>query len=453
MKAIKYITLGLILAVSASCEKFLELEPESELTAEGYYEDAEQIESGLYACYDGLQQTIQIEFILTEMRSDNGTTVLNEGGFGQLDKFNDATTNNYTLNYWQLSYNTIMRANTVLKYLDVVTDAGQRSSFEGEARLIRAINYFNLVRLYGAVPLVDDVILSSEDEFFKRVDEATIYNFIKSDLQFAAQSLPATSDAGRPNLYTAMTLLGKVHLTLKEYSDAKIQLGNVINMGGYALEPNYEDVFSISNELNDEIIMAIEFKENSNGEGQSFSHEMTIQGEFGGLNNPTTDFINSAAAEDSIRTSFLITNDSPPLCGKYLSSANPLDAGNDWPLLRYADVLLMYGEAENELNGPTQDALDYLNETRNRAGLSSLTTTDITTADEYRTAMEEERRYELAFENHRWFDLLRTGRAFDVMNAQGATEGFSVPTYRLLYPIPQREIDVSNGLLTQNSGY
>lgn len=453
MKATKYITFGLILAISASCEKFLELEPESELTTETYYEDAEQIESGIFACYDGLQQTIQIEFMLTEMRSDNGTTVLNEGGYGQLDNFNDAVTNNVTLNYWQLSFNTIMRANTVLKYLDVVTDASQRNSFEAEARLIRAINYFNLVRLYGAVPLVDDVILSTQSEFFSRVDVNQVYDFIKSDLTYAAQNLPPTNDPGRPNSYAAMALLGKVHLTLKEYGDARTQLGNVINMGGYDLEPSYEDVFSLSNELNDEIIMAIEFKANSNGEGQSFSHEMTIQGEFGGLNNPTTSFIDSASAIDTIRTNFYITTDSPPLCGKYLSNANPLDAGNDWPLLRYADVLLMFGEAENELNGPTQIALDYINYTRNRAGLASLTTADITSAEEYRLAMERERRYELAFENHRWFDLLRTGRALDVMNAQGADQGFTVPSYRLLYPIPQREIDVSNGLLKQNPGY
>jgi hypothetical protein len=454
MKIFKQLAIIALVPLFWSCEKkFLELEPISELTDQNYYTNTEQIESGIYACYDGLQNSIQIEFMLTEMRSDNAKTLLNEGDFGRIDMFLDDQNLSITQQYWEFSYNTIMRANTILANLDVVTDATTRIEFEAEVRFIRALNYFNLVRIFGDVPLIDRVILSSDADMFKRVDEASIYSFIKSDLTFGVNNLPAMNEGSRPTNYTAQAMLGKVHLTLGEFSDAKTQLASVI-AGPYSLESNYVDVFSESNELNPEIVFAIEFKSQSNDEGQSFSYEMTTTGEFGGLNNPTNDFIMNYEANDSIRRDFCVTNDSvAPMCGKYLSNAATTDAGNDWPVLRFADVLLMYGEAVNELNGPTQEALDHLNFTRERAGLPALTSSDVSSAADYRMAMENERRYELAFENHRWFDLLRTGRVSTVMTAHGADEGFSFQDYRSIYAIPQREIDVSGGQLTQNTGY
>lgn len=449
MKTIKYLALTVLVTLTWSCKKFLDREPISELTVTNFYEDADQIESGIFACYDGMQQTIQIEYMLTGIRSDIGTTVLNEGVFGHIDNFTDDPNNSILLSYWQLSFNTIMRANTVLAYIDVVKDPTLRTQFEAEARFIRAVNYFNLVRLFGDLPKIDHVILSTEEEYFTRVSSDEIYNFIKDDLDFASQNLPTASSAGRPNTFTAKAFLGKVYLTQGEYSNAQMTLADVINGGGYALQSNYSDVFDESNELNSEIIFAIEFKSQSNAQGQNISYEMTFNGEFGGLDNPTTDFVAMYTAGDTLRSKFNITEDTPPLCGKYLSNANPEDAGNDWPVLRLADVILMHGEATNELSGPTQDALDDLNETRLRAGLTAYTSTDITTKEQYREAMENERALELCFENHRWFDLLRTGRAIDVM----ANHGINVSQHRLLYPIPQREIDVSNGKLTQNSGY
>jgi hypothetical protein len=229
------------------------------------------------------------------------------------------------------------------------------------------------------------------------------------------------------------------------------------------LLPSYADIFKPENANHKESIFEVQYKANSQGRGSPFATLftprtgnagilLTGQGATQGYNRPTQDMINAYEAEDMRKDASLAPNwvdrgvtNNDPYIKKYLSRlSNPSDGDANWIVLRYADVLLMYAEALNEM-GMTPQALPYLNQVRTRAGLAEKT--DLSQA-QLRTALEQERRVELAFEGHRWFDLLRTGRAIEVMNSKG----FNITQRDLLYPIPQSQIDV-NPQLTQNPGY
>lgn len=450
MKRILIVSLVLVLAGTA-CQKQLDLTPISAIGADDFYQNTDEVQSGLVGCYDGLQTSIQTQYMLTEMRSDNTTTVLGEGEFKLIDFFQETPDNSVTTLYWQNCYNTIFRANNVMAQLGVVTNESTANQIKGEALFIRALNYFNLVRLFGNIPLVTTVVLADDNEAFANVPASEVYSQIISDLQEAASLLPATDDEdnfSRATSSAANGLLAKVYITLGQYSNA-LPLLQSLTTAGFQLMPTYPEVFNP--EVNPEIIFSIRFKSGSNNEGQVYSSEFTKTGIYSGLNNPTNKNIESYTAADSVRFNFNITSDL--LCGKYLSSDPRGDAGNDWPVLRYADILLLLGETINQLEGPTAAALEPLNQVRERAGIAPYTTAELSTKEAYANAVAEERVHELGFENHRWFDLLRTGQALKVMNEQGAVLGFTVAEYQLLFPIPQREIDVSGGYLVQNPGY
>lgn len=445
----RFIILGLVVLFALTgCDDALELTPESSISEDDFYQNTDQVEAALVGCYDGLQLSVQTEYVLCEIRSDNTTTLLGEGEFQLIDFFMETADNSITTNYWQLSYNTIFRANKVLEYLDVVDDASTKNRIQGEALFIRALNHFNLVRLFGNIPLITEVVLADDYEAYANVSADVTYAQIIEDLQTAASLLPASSDTefSRASSGAANALLAKVYMTMGQYSNALPLLQSITTSGQYGLQSTYAEVFE--NEENDEMLFSIVFESGVGGEGQVYSSEFTPTGTYSGLNNPTTTLINNYESADSSRYNASITSDL--LCGKYLSDASSGDAGNDWPVIRYADVLLLLGEAINEISGPTTEALDAMNQVRVRAGLEAYTATEITSKDAYRDAVELERIQELAFENHRWFDLLRTGKALEVMNAQGAELGFSVTEDNLLFLIPQREIDVSGGYLVQN---
>lgn len=450
MKKIIFISIAIVFAFT-SCKKQLDLTPESAIGEKDFYQNANEVEAALVGCYDGLQNSIETEYVLCEIRSDNTTTILGEGEFKLIDYFMETPDNSITTNYWQICYNTIFRTNKVLQYLDVISDGPTRKRVEGEALFIRALNYFNLVRLFGNIPLVTDVILAEDKEKFANVSPDKTYDQIIADLEDAITLLPASNEGqfSRATSGAAKGLLAKVYVTLKQFDNALSLLKEVTLSDMYALQPTYPEVFDP--EVNDEILFSIRFMSEAGGEGEVYSSEFTLTGVYGGLNNPTTEMMAGYEPSDSIRYIFSVTPDS--LCGKYLSDANSGDAGNDWPVLRYADILLLLGETINELNGPTQEALDAINAVRERAGLPGYTSADIPTQEQYRSAMAQERIHELGFENHRWFDLLRTGKALEVMNAQGAKYGFHMDEHQLLFAIPQREIDVSEGYLVQNPGY
>lgn len=453
----RIILLGTLLLLASACDDFLDLQPVSNLGTNSYFNSTKDVQAAVVAAYDGLQQSAQVEYVLAEIRSDNSTTVLGEGEFEMIDKFRESTTNSVISNYWSSCYNTILRANTVLLHLDKVTDESLKKQFEGEAKFIRGLLYFNLVRLFGEVPLLDKGIKFDDFESFKRKSVEDVYALIQSDLNTAAANLPASfpsKDAGRATSGAAKTLLAKVHMTRKNWPAAKTLIEQVITDNKYALLPAYGDVFSAAGEMNKEIIFAIRFKSLSNGEGQTMSYEFTTKGRYGGLNNPTSDLMSLYAPEDK-RKAVSITGTNPALVNKYTTADPPNDAGNDWPVLRYADVMLMHAEILNELDGPTQAAADRLNSVRMRASVPLYTLAEIETKEEMAALIDKERRLELVFENHRWFDLMRSGKAIEVINAHAANHNlnFTIQQHNLLFPIPQREIDTSQGAMTQNPGY
>jgi len=472
MKTIKNLLILLLITTYVSCdEDFLDPIPTSSLSSNNYYTTPEQVETGVINIYDAIQgvnststndnHSIQYEFYLTEMRSDNTRTKSTEGEAAQFENYTVEANNGIVADYYASFYNVIFRSNVVLENLDAAGESAAK--FEAEARFTRAYAYFNLVRLYGDVPLVETIITPENKETaYTRVDASTIYTSIVSDLQIAVAGLEDGSKF-RASKAAAETLLAKVYLTLGRYGEAQTLLESVMNPSrGFALEANFKDVFF--NEGNNEIIFGVGYLGDS-VDSQNFSAEwLNAVGRTSGVNYVTND---AKAALDLLggnRTMYSyrvdIAQATQHQVVKYIpdgdmtlgitsTSSDPTKAGNDWIVLRYADVLLMHVEAimAGAQNTTSTNALASFQEVRNRAGLTA-TVSSITKQE-----LMDERRVELAFENHRLFDLVRMGEAVNVLGAFSAANGYNFSTTDLLLPIPQREINLSNGLLNQNPGY
>ena len=483
MKYSKYIIIAAIGITFNSCgDEFLNPLPDSAIVVDAFFQTDADVLAGITGIYDAIQgvnentttslissnRGIQFEYMLSEMRSDNTRTATLEGSKADFHRYLVDPNNVQSEDYYQSMYEVIFRANNVLNFIDVA-DPKNQSIYTAEAKFLRAFAYFKLVRLFGAVPLVTTVVGPQDNELlFTRVAEAQIYQQIVSDLLEASNSLDNTHKS-RASKAAAQGLLAKVYLTQgsPNYAGAEQLCKAIIDSKEFALEADFNDVFY--NELNDEILFAIQYEAGNTLESQSFSSEFTAtfrQGREDGHNivndNLVADFDtyggNRTAASYWDTGNWLevakflpegsdITT-SPPSYGP-----SPRDAGNDWIVLRYADVLLMHAEAI--LAGGTETvssaAIDSYMEVRERAGFDSVADRpSILTKD----ALLAERRVELAFENHRFYDLIRFGVADAVLSAHAAEMGYgSYDARKLLLPIPSREINLSAGLLTQNPGY
>ncbi len=488
MKRTTFFYIGLILLTGC-----LDRQPISEIGEGSFYKTQEHIESAVVACYNGLQAPLEYEWRFTETRSDNTryytytTNTTENATIIHYDLSTIETTDDNIYKYWLANYHNIARCNTVLEHLDVVTDSTLRKQYEGEARFIRGYHYFNLVRLFGPVVLVTERISAAEALEYGRSSIEKVYEQIEQDFKAAATLLPEAYEpdmAGRATAWAAKGMLAKMRVTLGLYDETtEALLEDIQAHSGAALLDSYERVFAIDNEMNGEILFAVRYTGGGLGLGSPFgnyfapnnSGAAVVNGNGKGFNYPTTDIISAFSAEDLRRDVCLRTyytkEDGTIVSGKgaaYVCKfTSPVvlknDGDKDWPVLRFADIVLLYAEVENELKGPDA-ALASINQTRQRAGLSALTTTDVPNKQAMRMAIEQERRLEFAFENQRWFDLIRTGRAIDVMNAHWSAAGSDYDDFyanlqvitltqaQLLLPIPQKERDV-NPNLTQNVGY
>ncbi|WP_405575774.1 RagB/SusD family nutrient uptake outer membrane protein [Winogradskyella sp. Asnod2-B02-A] len=473
MKNLKVIiVLGILLSTITSCEDYLTPAPSSVLNGVTFFENDEDLEAALINMYDGIQgvnststndnHALQYEFYITEMRSDNTRTKSNEGEAAQFEFYTITATNGIVADYYISFYNVIFRANTVLANLDVASDEN-RAKIEGEAKFVRAYAYFNLVRLYGDIPLVQSVISPGDTNVqYTRVASSEVYDLIESDLLTAIDGLDNTYKS-RGSKAAAQALLAKVYLTEgTNYLEAQILCEEVMG-SGFMLEPNFKDVFY--NELNNEIIFAIGYLEDSQ-DSQNFSAEwLNAVGRTSGVNYTTADVraVIDELGGDRKPYSYRVDIEQPTQFQvvKFLPESDDslgitstvtdrTKAGNDWIVLRYADVLLMHVEAIMAGGNSTsaQSALDSFEEIRLRAGLLGDDDGTITKQE-----LLDERRVELAFENQRFFDLVRFGEAQSVLSAFSTATGGSFTATDLLLPIPQREINLSNGVLTQNPGY
>ena len=468
MKHLKYLALFFVGALITSCEDdFLEPALSSAINGGSYYNNATELETAVVNMYDGLQgvnstsagdnHSTQVEFYLTEMRSDNTRTKAQEGEAAQFESFAVEATNGIVADYYRSFYNVIFRANLVLANLEAAgTSAAQ---FEAEAKFVRAYAYFNLVRLYGDIPLVTSLTGPADtDVAYTRVASDDVYDLIQADLNAAISGLDNTYRT-RASKAGAQALLAKVELTRGNYGEARSLLESVVATGNYSLESNFHDVFY--DEDNSETIFSIGY-ETGGIDSQNFSAEwLNAVGRTSGVNYVTADVrtafdtyggnrtVVSFRQDESQATEYQVAKYFPngELGPQYAS--DPTKAGNDWIVLRYADVLLMHVESILAGSNTTTDAaaLASFQAVRDRAGLPTAVT-EVT-----KDMLLNERRVELAFENHRLFDLMRMGAAQDVLSAFSYTNGYGFSSTDLLLPIPQVEIGFSKGALSQNPGY
>ena len=458
-------TLCMLLLVGTSCqESFLDLAPKSTISPANFFKTSGDAVTAVNGCYKSLAVggqyggTFQV---LMENRGDNFSDQDPSSGAGQnyqINRFSDNPGNTNLYNSWIAIYSSIFRCNTVLESIDPITmDNTLKNRIKGEASFIRALNYFNLVRLWGAVPLVTKTIDPVSARDLKRDAVSAVYAQIEADLKFAAANLPATYpavDLGRVTQGAAKGLLGKVYLYQKKYSDAKTVLDEVINSKVFSLLPKVEDVFSATVKYHAEILFAVRFAKGIAGQDHGFWYANTQV-----IGVDTT--IQKAYTEAGDQRKTLVDAVKPTGNGnimprKFLDQPVNNAAGNDFPILRFADVLLIQAEALNEIgyNASTAagTAFAHLNAVRKRAGLKELTGTDLPTQESFRAEIYKQRRLELPFEGDRWFDLVRRGTAIAEI---AANKKITIQPFRLIYGIPQQEIDIMNNPSTfgQNPGY
>lgn len=459
MKNIKFYILTWLSLTFLACDDNLELEPISQLGQGSFYVTENDYTAAINAVYSSLREEGQFDDLMLfgEIRSDNTLPVLSGSVTTRTDfsEFSLNSANPRIQSTWEETYNGIARANSILVRVDEASINEEfKNRVKGEALFLRGLMYFNLVRIYGDVPLIVSELSPEEALEAGQRDINEIYTQIITDLTTAASLLPDSysDDIGRATSIAANALLGRVHLTRGDFSLAVTELRKVTAQSPSLVDllPNYGDVFDITNEYNAEIIFAVRWTDDGlNGNDFSFS--------FANVNEPdnkaTPDMYADYEAGDLRRdVTFDATISTVDTILVKYEFAPPGQGESDWPVIRYADVLLMLSEALNEEGYvPDGEAFDLLNRVRNRAGLATLTAAEVPDQEAFRLAIAHERRVELAGEGHRWFDLVRTGRFMDVMNSKG----FNVAPRHVVFPIPQREIDNVNdpSVLSQNNGY
>ena len=502
-KKLIYISSLIILlpALIISCQKFLSDTPQTSLTTGNAYKSASDIENALAGCY----QIFYTDYYQWEnvMLSDNRSDNAYPGGSGEEtfvdeDLFQVPATNSHLYNFWwgQL-YQGIARSNILLDKITSVTDPaldenGRRGQIIGEASFLRAYHFFQLVKLFGGVPLELHSNTADPSNTRKpRSTELEVYTQIEKDLQTAVTNLPDTygNDASvnkvRATKGAANALLAKIwaqrsdrdYSKVSQYCDAVIS-----SSASYALWPDYHQLFDVSNYLSSESIMEIPFIE-GNASASNWGVELFLAPEDGWQKYcvPSKDLVAAYTAEgDSIRENTNIIfydnlawadeNWSP--CGDAAAKV-PFNNKQEHPagwssgdhlyLLRLADIILLKAEAQNELGHP-ELAAPLVNQVRARVGLDPLSTALTQTV--MRTKILNERRLELAFEAQRWDDLVRAGVATQVMASLNeykytCSDGvlsapvkinYNCNSDHLFMPIPQSEIDANPNLI-QNPGY
>lgn len=420
-----------------SCETDLDQVPENEIAASEKIDDVERIIFGSYA---ELKTAMNFEFNFGEIHSDNAKAN-NEDPWQSFESYDRTLIGNEILtDYWTALYKVISRANLAVNNVND-TDTELR----GEAKFLRALAYFKLVRTFGDIPLITKSNIAADDnEALTRKPAADVYTLIINDLQDAAATLTTESykdNDGRATSFSAKALLGKVYVYQKNYTAALPILKDVIdNSGASIADVTYAEVFDGSNELSNEVLFAIQYEGNIGTEDQLQQFTDLFLGAKD-VNQMTDDL---AAAFETGDTRLDAIRGSDGLTIKYGAEIN---LNSDWIELRLADTVLLYAEALNEQSTPEASTvtLPLLDAIRTRAGLAVLDPATLVTQADVRAAIKQERRVELAMENNRWYDLVRYGDAESIL-------GITDPNF-FVFPIPKSEIDASGGVITQNEAY
>lgn len=478
---------GLAFALSACQDAVTELKPLSTLTEANFYQSSDDMERAVIGVYSSYQSRMARDWTLFEMPSDHlhMSAYRHIGGLEAMNNLDFQPENDIIRNFWQATYNGIFRANAVLKYLDFPDDyaASEKERLEGEAKFMRALFYFDLVRAFGGVPKVTTLLSVDQAKATPRVSEDEIYALIVSDLKDAISKLPSPGEIarGRANRGAATALLGKVYVYLEDWQNALIYL-NMVSDYPYALEADFGSLWTLENENNEEVIFAIKYLENVNGHllSSDFIPYFGVEGVSGsGLETADLSWSLHKKFEDGdTRKAATITEywrapgstkdpEWRPYVSKYaVPHSGRTSSGLDLPVLRYADIILLKAETLYHLNQP-EEALTELNKIRTRAfGDTShnYQLADIVTLDLFIDKLLLERQLELALENQRWFDLVRTGRfieelsevewAYNNTTQTAQVVNLNPQPHHRYFPIPQHEIDQADpGVLAQNDGY
>ncbi len=474
-----------LLVVSAGCEKFLTVDPPYTQDVENFFETKEDYERALTGAYDLLQGSF-MSFWIGEIASDNsiagGESVNDSQGLHQIDEMTHGGVNNELRNVLRWNYAGITRANYLLENKDKIDFQGKEHII-AEARFLRGYYYFELVKFFGDIPLIVDKRIGIDEAMqLPRTPKAEVYAQIEADFAYAASILnPVASQKGRATKGAALAFLGKAYLYQNKFALAASTFDEVIAMGMYSLIPDYNLLFAANNENNSETVFDVQY---SGLEGGSYGCYICLEGNaavgFQGIrqyngpvygdgnsyNLPTQALYDAFSSLDIRRgatildiDAFIATQPNPSSISyaigagghtgfynnKYIKRQgeiglpdNDLTSPVNYRVIRYADVLLMAAEAHYQ-NGNTATAQSLVTQIRQRVGIQPIPVNSI-------DVIYRERRYELSGEGHRFFDLVRTGKAADFI------PGFVVGKHEL-FPIPQVEIDLVGGNWSQNNGY
>ena len=503
MKALKYLAyaagLGLsTLAVTSCKESLLDIQPIANNTADTFYQNETQVNQGVVAIYNGCLSLPQTSsWNMSEFRSDNINPLVQgvQRDFNDINNFRATSQTGQIQTTWSDLFEIVYRANILQEKIQPFTFA-RVNQFVGEARFLRALAYFDLVRYWGPVPIADHVYGIEESKRIPRSPIADVYQFIVNDLKYAADNLPATyatTDKGRATKWAAKALLGKVYLTMYGYPLrdvsalplAKQQLMEVYaaeSAATFSMALSFPDLFKTTND-NKYAVFEIQYISGGTGLGSTAAYDQgntfpTFWSPFApnsandivpspglfGAGWPKRDTRKLATIDSVIRnpTTGAIVAGRPQFT-KFLEKGttapqNNRDYPNNFPILRFEDVMLMYAEVLNEevANGANVPALalTITNRIRTRSGVPVLTTM---TKEAFRAAVLRERRWEFVVEGQRWFDLVRTGNAIAVITQfkidTAVPLGRPLDDHDLLFPIPLLELRINPGFWQQNPGY
>jgi len=478
-----------IIAISSlsSCKKFLDLKPvtqgiyiDNSSGDSAVYKSANEVEAALGGVYAGFRnEYFELDYFVNgDAQSDDAYAGADNPANFQIDDYNIDATNTNVSRDWAYLYSIIGQANPVINNVDLVTDpaltSARKAEIKGEAKFIRAYMYFYLVQQWGDVPLqlIEVTTISAETLpivypilFPSRSPMADVYAQIIRDLEDALPAVPvATVNKNFVTKGAVNALLAKVYATQEPHDWAKVQqYCDAVISGGYSLLPEYDQLWDNAHENSSEAIFEINYEGTSSS--GNWGAGMFMGKDWKKFNIPSNDLVaafdrendlirkNSSILFDDVTGSWSDNNwpqDHYPFAYKYRNYTSP--SPQNYIFLRLADIILLKAEALNE-QGDIAGAATLINQIRTRVTLPN--TTAANQAD-MRLAIEKERRLELAFEGHRWFDLKRTGRSIAVMASttgpDGSPIGYTLDQNKLLWPIPQAELD-KNSKLIQNPGY
>ncbi len=491
MNNLKYITLIIIALLTVSCGKdFLEKSPEDSINTANYWQTEDDAINAVNGAYQPLQWPKLYNMRMWTSDIMSGNSIVGAGGGDDgvetqdMANFVTATDNAGVLDLWRGPAPGILRANLVLQNVPSMNiDEDIKDRVLGEAYFLRGMYYFILVRYFGDVPLILVPQEPGDDLRPERTDKAIVYEQIISDLTNAKDLLPqkstySSSDLGRATTGSATGLMAKVYLTLEEWQKV-VDLADEVETLGYDLNLQYEQNFDVYNKNSIESLFEVQYTSNAGEDFWSNENQAswlsTFTGPRGsnmvaggwGWNQPTSEFMSTYEDGDLRKDATVLFDGCPQFGGMDYDSGYSITGYNlrkflvtkdvaetydnspmNFPVLRYADVLLMKAEALNNLNR-TSEAYTPLNKVRKRAGLDNVSGL---TKDEFKEVVLHERRVELAFEGQRWFDMIRVDDGQWGLNFLHSIGKTNATTKHLLFPIPQKEID-NNPNLTQNSGY